>query len=231
MFLKKIMLAGCILISLKSSAQDSSCCHHKQWNHVVGVQANQLIRQIFNFSNNNPTINNPYLLTYTATNIKSKWGVDVGLGYTYNNIFENDGNTKKETNINDMYVRVGVQKQIPLTRKFSSQFSFHVLADILNNKTSSAQDFNFQKTTIKSNSNIARFGGGPAMSFRYKVNPRVFVGTEMNYYFKKGNTKTDITTINEFQGQGSQTTVSNSDNDVTTFLLNVPTAIFLQVRL
>jgi hypothetical protein len=231
MHLKKIILVCCILISIQSTAQDSSCCHQKKWNHVMGVQANQLIRQVFNFSNNNPTINNPYLLTYTATNLQSNWGLDVGFGYTYNNFFDNDGNTKKETNINDLYFRVGVQKQIPLTRKFSSQFSFHILYDLLNNKTATAQEFNFQKTNINSKSNIARYGGGPAMNLRYKLNSRVFIGTEMNYYFKHGNTKTDVTTISEFQGQPSQITTSKSDNNATTILLNVPTAIFLQIKL
>ena len=228
---KKIILAFCVFISIQSNAQDSSCCHQKKWTHIMGVQANQLIRQVFNFSNNNPNINNPYLLTYTATNLPSNWGVDVGFGYTYNNIFENDGNTKKETNINDLYFRVGVQKQIPLTRKFTSQFSFHILYDLLNNKTATVQEFNFQKTSINSKSNIARYGGGPAMNLRYKLNSRVFIGTEMNYYFKHGNTKTDITTINDFQGQGSQTATSKADNNVTTVLLNVPTAIFLQIKL
>jgi hypothetical protein len=228
---KKIILACCILISIQSTAQDSSCCHQKKWNHVIGVQANQLIRQVFNFSNNNPTINNPYLLTYTTTNLQLNWGLDLGFGYTYNNIFENDGNTKKETNINDLYFRVGVQKQIQLTRKFTSQFSFHILYDLLNNNTNSAQEFNFQKTSINSKSNIARYGGGPAMNLRYKLNSRVFIGTEMNYYFKRGNTKTDITITNDFQGQGSQITSSKADNNATTILLNVPTAIFLQIKL
>jgi hypothetical protein len=69
------------------------------------------------------------------------------------------------------------------------------------------------------------------MNLRYKLNSRVFIGTEMNYYFKHGNTKTDITTINDFQGQGSQTATSKADNNVTTILLNVPTAIFLQIKL
>jgi len=230
MCLKKIIIGFCLFISIQSTAQDSACCKQKKWNHVLGVQANQLIRQVFNFSNNNPTINNPYLLTYTASNIRSNWGVDAGLGYTYNNIFDNDGNTKKETNINDLYFRIGVQKQIPLTRKFTSQFSFHILYDLLYNNTISAQEFDFQKTVITSKSNIARFGGGPAMNLRYKINARVFIGTELNYYFKHGNTKTDVTTTNNFQGQPSDITSSKTDNTATTILLNVPTAIFLQIK-
>jgi hypothetical protein len=230
MHFKQIFVIFCLFFSIKSTAQDSAACYQKKWNHVLGVQANQLIRQVFNFSNNNPSINNPYLLTYTAYHTRSNWGVDAGLGYTFNNIFDNDGNTKKETYINDLFFRIGVQKQIPLTRKFTSQFSFHILYDLLNNKTISAQEFNFQKTVISSKSNIARFGGGPAMNLRYKINSRVFIGTELNYYFKHGNTKTDVTTTNDFQGQPSQITTSKSDNNATTILLNVPTAIFLQIK-
>lgn len=231
MFLKNIALSLGLFFTLHANAQDSNCCHQKKMTHVVGVQANQLIRQIFNFSNNNPTINNPYLLTYSALHIKSKWGFDVGLGYTYNNIFDNDGNTKKESNINELYARIGVQKLIPLTRKFSSQFSFHILCELLDNKTSSVQEFNFQKTTINTNNNAFRYGVGPALSLRYKINNRVFVGTETNYYFKTGNTKSNVTTLTEFQGQSAQYQSTKTDNTMTTFLLNAPTAIFLQIRL
>lgn len=209
----------------------SNICNHPKMVHTVGVQANQLIRQIFNFSNNNPTLNNPYLLTYSMYNMHSKWGIDVGLGYTYNNLFDNDGTTKRETYINELSARIGIQRQIPITRKFSTQLNFHVLCDMTNNKTTTYQDFNFQKTTIKSTSNVLRYGAGPAMAYRYRIHPRVFVGTEMNYYFKIGNNSTKVTTFNEFQGGGNSYTETKSNNDLTTFFLNVPTAIFLQVRL
>ena len=68
------------------------------------------------------------------------------------------------------------------------------------------------------------------MNLRYKINARVFIGTELNYYFKHGNTKTDVTTTNNFQGQPSDITSSKTDNTATTILLNVPTAIFLQIK-
>jgi hypothetical protein len=200
-------------------------------NHVFSIQANQLIRQIFNFSNNNPNINNPYLITYSATNSKTGWGFDVGLGYVYNNIFENDGTQKKQSFINELNARLGFQKNISLTPKFSTQISFHGVIESISNKTqneTSSQGF-FQKVTSKTI--VKRLGAGPAMGFRYHINSHVSIGTECNYYFKTGNTSTNTTSLSEFQGQPTQFNEVKSDDDLKTFIFNVPTVVFLQIKL
>jgi hypothetical protein len=68
----------------------------KRFKHFVGLQANALFRQILNFSGANTPVNNPYLLTYSVVTPKKGWGIDAGLGYTYNKTFETDGNVKKK---------------------------------------------------------------------------------------------------------------------------------------
>jgi antitoxin component YwqK of YwqJK toxin-antitoxin module len=233
MIIKQILVATLLATSLNIFAQSDKKIKSTKVNHIVSIQANQLIRQIFNFSNNNPTINNPYLLTYSATSKKLNWGIDAGLGYVYSNIFDNDGNTKRETFINELNARFGIQKMIPLTQKFSAQFSVHAVYDLVDNKTKTEirNDFQSGQTTITITKNdIVRIGGGPALGIRYQLNQKISIGTECNYYFKSGKTKSKTTIENIFQGVPQFFDEVKNDNDLSTFIFNVPAAIFLQIQ-
>lgn len=199
--------------------------------HIIGLQANALVRQIFNFGNANNPVNNPYLLTYSLIDRQSKWGLDAGMGYTLNNTFENDGNTKKENYINDLYFRLGASKLIPLNYRFSSTFNIHLLFELLNSTTKTESDFGSQFSRIHSNTSSLRFGAGPCLGIRYKISNRVFIGTEASYYFKMGNNKSKVTTTTIFNGQPEQVTNTESDNDLKQFIFNVPTALYLSIRL
>jgi opacity protein-like surface antigen len=199
--------------------------------HLIGLQANALFKQIFNFGNANNPVNNPYLLTYSFINKKTKLGFDAGVGYTLNSIFENDGNTKKENNINDLYFRLGMLKLIPLNRKFSASVQIHFLLDLLNSKTTTESDFGSQISKVNSNSSSMRYGLGPCLGLRYKVSNRVFVGTEASYYFRMGKVKSKVTNTTSFGGQILQSTVVETDNDLIQFMFNVPTAIYLSINI
>lgn len=234
--IKKIFATGivCLAFAYSLFAQDNrsdTSRHAKKCMHVVGVQANALFRQIFNFGNANNPVNNPYLLTYTCISRKSKWGADAGVGYTLNQFFENDGNTKKENFINDLYLRLGIQKLLPLNRRFTSSFNVHLLFDLLNSKTRTESNFGSQVSVVNSNSSSIRYGLGPCLGLRYKISNRVFIGTECSYYFKMGNNKSKVSTYTVFNGQQEEFEETNSDKDLFQFIFNVPTAIYLSIRL
>lgn len=231
--MKKISLISillCFAVFTSSAQKMNDSSESKKMLHFVGVQANLLVRQVFNFGNANNPINSPYLLTYSIIDRKSKWGLDVGLGYTLNSTFENDGNTKKENKINDLYFRLGAQKLIPLNKRFVAMANFHILYDILNSKTKTESDFGGEIQKITSNTSSTRFGLGPCMGLRYRVSNRVFIGTEASYYFKMGNSKSNVKSETYSQGQIKQSTESDLNNDLTQFILNVPTAIYLTIR-
>lgn len=232
--MKKFLLS-CFLVS---TGYYSAICQSKDsllakkgTMHIVGVQANALVRQIFNFGGSSNAVSNPYLLTYTALGKKSKWGFDVGAGYTLFNTLDSDGNTKRESNINELFFRAGLQRLIPLNRNFSSTLNFHVLYDLINNKTKSEENFGSQITERTTYNNTVRYGLGPNIGLRYRISPRVFIGTEASYYFKLGNTKQDITIITKFPGSGfEQKTESNVDDDFNELRFNVPAVLYLMVR-
>ncbi len=232
---KKLVLAGMICLlsyaNLFAQRDTDTSRQPKKAMHLVGLQANALFRQIFNLGNANNPVNNPYLLTYSMMGTRSKFGFDFGAGYTLNNLFENDGNTKRENYINDLYCRLGVVKLVPLNKRFSTTLNFHLLVEALSSKTKTESDFGGQVSTVNSNTNTLRYGGGPCLGIRYKVSNRVFLGTEANYYFKMGKNKTKVITTTSFPGQQQTTTViTETDNNVKQFVLNTPTVIFLSIR-
>lgn len=98
MIKKKLILCVSLLFSgVMLFAQNSDSLNEsKRFKHFVGLQANALFRQILNFSGANTPVNNPYLLTYSIVTPKKGWGLDAGMGYTYNKTFETDGNVKKK---------------------------------------------------------------------------------------------------------------------------------------
>ena len=232
---KKLFLAGmlCLFFCAKTFAQmnNDSSRSTKKTMHLVGLQANGLFRQILNFGNANNPVNNPYLLTYSMISTRSKTGFDLGAGYTLNNVFENDGNTKKENYTNDLYCRLGVVKLVPLNKRFSTTLNFHVIVEALSSKTNTTADFGGQITEVNSNTTSLRYGGGPCLGLRFKVSNRVFLGTEANYYFKMGKNKSKVITTTSFPGQQqTTTTITESNNDLKQFVLNTPTVIFLAIR-
>ncbi len=236
MVLKKIQLIACFATAtFICNAQEQVQVQPKTKNKsaytaTVGLQANQLIRQIFNFSNNNPDVNNPYLGTVTILSKKNNWGLDAGIGYTYNSIFDNDGNTKRETFKNELSARLGIAKNIRLNNRFSAILCMHAITDVNENRTSSFEDFNSTKTTIKTTTSVIRYGLGPALSIRYHLNDKISIGTEANYYAKLGDSKIKVSTYQESIFQPPVSIESTSLNDIKTFVLNVPSVFFLHIR-
>jgi hypothetical protein len=161
---------------------------------------------------------------------KKGWGIDAGMGYTYNKTFETDGNVKKNNFINDLYFRLGPQKMLPLNRRFSAQIAFHLLYEILNSDTQTESNFGSQITRVITKSSSVRYGCGPALGLRYRVSNRVLLGTEASYYFRKGQLKSDLRTETIFQGNIIQEDISNTNNDLAQVVFNPPAVLFLVLR-
>lgn len=230
--MKKLVLLclGLLGCGWQLNAQTKDSTSETGVRHLVGLQANALFRQLFNLGGSNLPTNNPYLLTYTLTSGKKRWGLDVGLGYTYNKNFETDGNIKKDNFINDLYFRIGPQRSIPLNKRFVTQISLHVLYEMLYSDTKTESSFSGQIARIKTKTSTLRYGAGPALGLRYRVSPRIWIGTEASYYFRLGKQKTDLSSETEFQGQIFDQQVSSTNKDLTQFVFNPPAVLFLLIR-
>src|SRR5437868_402023 len=111
--LHKFLLPGFLLLqALNTSAQTDSVKKARplQMNYYVGLQANQLVKQVLNLSNS-PAITNPYLLTASASSAKY-WGINVhgGAGFTYSKITDVESPTNHESKIDQLDYRYGIGK-------------------------------------------------------------------------------------------------------------------------
>src|SRR4051812_22509181 len=91
----------------------------KKIDQFVGVQVNQLFRQIINLnSSNTNNNNNSYLLTYSINLAKQGWGISVGTGYTYQEITDKNSPANHQSKINDLFYRAGLERKVLIGKKF-----------------------------------------------------------------------------------------------------------------
>ena len=118
--LKRLWIVAILLTALNANAQTDTTTSQKRYSHQVGVQVNELLRQIFNFGGD--AVNtNPYLLTYSINSVKTGWGLRFGFGYEYQSVTIDDGITRKSTDLNNLHTRLGVEKAFALSPKWSTR--------------------------------------------------------------------------------------------------------------
>jgi hypothetical protein len=205
--------------------------------HYVGVQANELLRQILNLSNNDTPIDNPYLLTYSV-NGASGFGFHFGLGYEFDDTKNMDGQIERETNIDNFSLRFGPEKKFWLGKKWLASSGLDILIDRQKNETTNKQENDFAKTKITTSSKITGWGFGPRFGISFQVSNRIFLGTEMTYYFKKlkskGEITTSITTEEVLNGEITETTQTektDTDDKFKELNFSVPAVLYLVIRL
>jgi len=236
---KKIVLATGIfsLCFVKSYAHPDSL-KVKRVDHYVGVQVNELIRQIFNFNEtDNPLFDNPYLLTYSFFFAKGKWGVHTGAGYRYNSLEAEESNN--ETKVNDVFYRAGIMRKSMLGRRVQVGYGLDYAGEYHDDITTSSTvvdfgsgiDSTYSKISTKTNT----LGGGVHLELAVYITPRLLIGTETNYYFAKStekeNTFVSQTVVSFFSGF-TETNITNTNDKTETkeFAITVPSTIFLIVK-
>ena len=206
----------------------------------LGLQANQLLNQLFNFGNNAPAINNPYLIIYSVNSVRTGVGLNTGMGYTVHSTDDkSDPNTSRSTTISSFSTRVGVEKKSLLGKKWQVSYGFYLLYNNEDDKTNITSQFQFNSNSSESNSNTSYFGFGPRVALNFFITEKILLGTEATYYFKSikisqkiTNTQTSIFVDPNTGQQSSQTTTSatNSSQKSTDFALNLPVALFLILK-
>lgn len=241
MMKKTLMAMVCVAVSaIAAKAQETTVITEptvkvKKLEHHVGVQVNELVRQVVNLNgNNNSANNNPYLLTYNINSIKTGWGLRLGVGCSFKSFATDDGITKNESDLNDKSLRLGVEKAFKLSERWSTGVGVDLLYSSNNDFTSVVTRSISDTVTTKTNSVVGNFGGGVMGWLRFNITSRIQVGTEASFYYTAGNNKQEISVTQRAQTgpfpTTKVTTTSKIDNNTTNGVINLPVALFLSVR-
>ncbi len=227
-----------------SISEKKSVIFQRRSSHYLGVQANQLIRQLLNFSGTNAVIDNPYLIAYSVNSKKSGFGFSSGLGFSINEISDGDQTNKRTSKINNLSLRIGFEKKSNLGKKWYVSWGFDITHDDLKNETTNTQSPDLSNPAIKFLSNTTNktssWGFGPRFTLNFRITDKIILGTEANYYYKSGTTSSEASTTNTFFGFDpitggtkliTQTNKSpDNSSDFTRFQFAIPTALYLIVK-
>jgi len=229
-----IILAGCSLHCL-AQADATTGKSEKGYDQTVGVQLNDLIRQVLNFNNSTSTTPvNPYLFTYSINSRKTGWGLRLGVGYNYNSTSSDDGITATSTRINDLELRLGIEKSFKLSDKWSAGVGVDGIFNSNNDNTSTTVK-TFDTTTTATKTVISSYGGGPMAWLRYHLTDKILIGTEASFYYVTGtqNTTVDVTTTTSSGGGGGSvttTTETTSKPTISQGTFTSPIVFFIMVK-
>lgn len=239
--LKKLMVGIILLCSITSYAQTTEIKKEKKFNHYVGLQANALLKQLFNLSNNNTgIITNPYTFTYAANHIKTGWGVHGGFGYDYQKTEDKLNPARPASKLNNVSFRAGAERKISLGKRFSASYGMDAVLNNLSNTTTTTSVFNFggdtDSTVTVFRSKVSGYGGGMKFAINYGITEKVLLGTEVTGYYTKEKNKQNAEStrylIDFFSGQ-TTTTYNNTNDETKTgkLGLTVPVVVYLIIKL
>lgn len=193
-------------------------------NFYFGLQANQLIKEIFNFSNSSSSANNPYLLTLGINNASSGWGTNIGFGLNIDRfVTENDSDTRT-TISNNFNFRAGFEKKWSIGKRIGASAG----ADLILNKGKTETKTEFigggSSSTSRSESNSLGGGLGPRVTLNYSITNNILLGTESTYYFTLSKTENSFTSGGGFSNPNETTFKQMSLN------FSAPLVIFLMYK-
>ncbi len=216
-----------LLISMTCYSQDvtqvpvaTEVVETKIMRHYIGVQANQLLRQLLNFGGTSNNVGNPYLLTYAINSTKSGVGLNFGLGYTYNSSSNGDPITPRTTTDNSLSLRLGIEKKFTIGKRWFSSYGLDFLLDESQNKTETTfnqgNGFPANKTTTEFTNNGT--GLGPRFTLNFLISDKIILGTEANYYYRS------FTSTQKVTNQPDQT------NNPKSFTFAVPAVLYVILK-
>jgi len=237
---KSFAFTAIFLAAAFSSYAQRDSLHIKKFDHYIGVQANQLLKQLINLNNSNTTITNPYLLTYAIHLTENGYGLQIGLGYKYQ-LTDDRIPVARQTKINESFYRIGVGRKVMLAKRWQLGYGLDYVGDYQVDKTTSSSVTNFGSTTDSSSSvstsKTTSMGFGPQATLGFYLTKKICISTEVTYYFLKSKIKQNVFSIDnvtqlfvtppETTSTGSN---SNTETEKTTFSFSLPVALFLVVR-
>lgn len=190
---------------------------------LVGLQANQLIKQVLSFGGGSPAVNNPYLINYSFNNQQTGWGMAFGLGFDIRNSKDGDEFNERETKINQFQFRIGLDHKKSINERLILGWGFDLTREDVTNETVNTTRFdanNTQKVTTLTERK--GWGLGPRVFFGVAITQRILVSTEASYYLTFLKSDSSIETRN-----GTSLDTNEFESDLTNFNLILPSVIHL----
>jgi hypothetical protein len=184
-------------------------------NHYLGIVANQLLRQLFNFGGDDNSFNAPYLLQFAINSKQNGKGVNIGLTYDRNSFTDNSNNATRKTNTRTISFRIGYDRKNDWGKRWIGIYGFDLLLD--GNKSKTDNTPTGSGFTIESTSK--GWGFGPRVGLLFRISDKILLGTDAAYYFHSSK---------DFQSIPNQ---PQSTQKSTSFTLSLPVALFLTVKL
>lgn len=229
-----------ILFPVSFAYAQSDSTNQGTYSHYLGAQANQLLRQLFDFGGTNTSPANSYALVYSFNSPLTGAGMNTGFGYTFNEFNDGDAINKRETKINELFLRIGYEKKRSLGKRWMASTGVDLVIDRQRNKTSNTNDFGSgNKSKIETETKVNAWGLGPRFTINFKISERIWVGTEAMYYFKSIKderiVKSEITSqvFDPMTGQVTLQTTQDKDEVETKnkrFTFTSPAVLFLIVK-
>ncbi len=237
--LKFSAVAVCFAMLTLNSIAQVDTVPQKRFNHFVGLQANELLKQILNLSDDATEIQNPFLLTYAIESTKIGFGLHIGIGYDYTKTLDKDP-VNRETKVNDFNYRVGIEKRFGIGKRFFTSVSFDYVGGNKLDKTFSVSVTNLgsfvdSSVTTTSEKTVSS-GFGPRASLGFHISDHVILSTEASYYFTKHNKKENIqitdTQTDIFGGTPPviSTSNDNQETETTDFNMAIPIVLYLTIK-
>jgi len=187
--------------------------------HYIGLQANQLIRQLISFGGNNSPINNPYILAYSMNSKSNGFGFSTGLGYSLTQSKTNDNFVSITSKVNDVAWRIGLDKKTYISRRWLAGFGFDVLLE--SNKSEVISKFGSGVPSQTVTTTQKRKGLGPRVFLNYQFSEKLMIGTEASFYLKFVDQETKAT------GNAS---IPDPKSSIKNHQFNVPAVLFLTMK-
>lgn len=181
----------------------------------LGVEVNQLIRQIINLSSNNSPTTNPFAIQYASNSIETGRGISYGLTYGRNKFKDDSNGTLRETVDRTFTFRVGYERKRSISKRWTALHGY----DFVIGGTKSKTENSFNGPPIIVETKGSNWGFGPRVGLMFSISEKVFLSTEATYYLRYFNDSQSITGQLDSKQKSSE------------FRLTLPITLFLSVKL
>lgn len=197
----------------------------KTTDHYIGVQANFLLREFFNFGGTSFAPVNPFGFVYHINNRRSGAGIRIGLGPSIYNTTNIDGLATIKSKGHDVSARLGFDKRFTIDNRWEAGFGIDAVFNTAKDETKNDQ-MNSQGFISETSSLSTSYGGGPMGYLRYKLRPNILLGTETSLYYLTGKNENRTAIISS-----GQVVSESDDNDkFSQGQLNLPVSLYLLIK-
>jgi hypothetical protein len=226
-----------ILLSFFGYAQDNGS--GKKFNHYLGFQANELMRQLVNFDDASNPVNNPYLGIYAINFAESGFGFHAGFGFEYNMSVKQDDPGGKTTKVSRVFNRVGAEKKFTLGKRFDVKLSLDFTNSYQHDNTISPTVLVIGATIDSTENNVSEkitsIGGGPRASLLFYITDKIILSTEVMMYYNSENQKKNILSTQKITDTFNNIVQFSSSNFNTSsetkkIEFTIPASLFLIVK-